>query len=421
MQEKNQTLQEADRIVITESPIDALSYRQMELNGQSGWKTTKQEVPDEAKQVEVGHTAFISTCGNLTMAIKRDLEQVFQLAQQNNQVVILALDADVAGRKMTETLSHMLEEARCSYGIEVPSRGKDWNDVLKTGPMLELARETTKETAQTQWEVFEASSYETSLLKQVGLEETTLKAFGETIQVNEQALLVALREEQTPREIAATWALQLDPHQGLKEHVDLAVAPALSILKGDVQQAQQLVLVPSPLDALLHYQKETEAIKKLQENVDTLNKNLSDINQENKHTLESAIEKPTQAYQSAIDQRLAKLERTCYVYADPRSQQDLEVPLSKLIQDIHADKRSWMVASSQVNEPLMGIIEQCLQNQEQPYTRQTVEISSTSQTATMYLGPGMSLLAALSSANGSLEEEDEEEIEKKQPSMKSSL
>ncbi|WP_083758855.1 toprim domain-containing protein [Candidatus Amoebophilus asiaticus] len=56
----------------------------------------------------------MSTCGNLTDGIKRDLGQIFELASKSNQRVVVALDNDKAGINMGEVLSHMLEQAQCN-------------------------------------------------------------------------------------------------------------------------------------------------------------------------------------------------------------------------------------------------------------------------------------------------------------------
>jgi hypothetical protein len=110
--ENGKELKDAKRIFITESPVDALSYKQLH--------------PDVSKD-----TAFVSTCGSLSMGIKRDIEQVCQMAKEREHKVVLGFDNDVAGRKMTETISLSLKEMNIKYEVVVPQHGKDWNDELR--------------------------------------------------------------------------------------------------------------------------------------------------------------------------------------------------------------------------------------------------------------------------------------------------
>ena len=65
------------KVVITESPIDALSYKQ---------------------QYEEKDTVYISTCGNLTRRLKKEIGKILKGAKASGQDVVLAFDKDEAGR-----------------------------------------------------------------------------------------------------------------------------------------------------------------------------------------------------------------------------------------------------------------------------------------------------------------------------------
>ncbi len=118
--ESNQKLSQVNRIVVTESPVDALSYRQLELTGRL--HSNKAEI--------IKSTAFLSTCGSLYEQGNKDLAVVFKMAAEKGQTIVLAMDNDLAGQKMVSHLAIIAQGANCKYEIEIPTIGKDWNDQL---------------------------------------------------------------------------------------------------------------------------------------------------------------------------------------------------------------------------------------------------------------------------------------------------
>jgi len=92
--------------IIFESPVDALSYFQM--NGTEA--------------------LYISTCGTLTNAFKSSIPLVFN--QIGIRRVTLSLDNDDAGRRMTDQLRESFSDHPFEVTTHVPS-SKDWNDDLK--------------------------------------------------------------------------------------------------------------------------------------------------------------------------------------------------------------------------------------------------------------------------------------------------
>jgi len=100
-----------NEIVICESPIDALSYKQ--------------------QHDHKGEAMYVSTCGSLTKGIRKDLNVVLAGARRNGQIVTLAFDKDEAGERMSKTLGTMCRESDVLYSVRSPSHGKDWNEDLK--------------------------------------------------------------------------------------------------------------------------------------------------------------------------------------------------------------------------------------------------------------------------------------------------
>jgi hypothetical protein len=176
--EHGKELKNAKRIFITESPVDALSYKQLH--------------PNETKD-----TVFVSTCGSLSMGIKRDIEQVCQMAKEREHKVVLGFDNDVAGRKMTEVVAVGLREEGVKYEVVAPKHGKDWNDELKwvNNPSLQRDEEMDQRMEQVKSELFQETEYEKSLLVKLGIDKETYMDFKEHVDMkfNEQAVLVELK------------------------------------------------------------------------------------------------------------------------------------------------------------------------------------------------------------------------------------
>ena len=96
-------------LVVTESPIDALSHQQLHA---------------------AAHTLYVSTCGSIGQEIARSLEAVFLQAKEQSIGIKLCFDQDEAGKKMTEQVSAIASKQGMTCQVEWPSKGKDWNDML---------------------------------------------------------------------------------------------------------------------------------------------------------------------------------------------------------------------------------------------------------------------------------------------------
>ena len=99
------------QIVICESPIDALSYKQQHKD-------------------EMG-TMYVSTCGSLSKGVREELENVLAEAKEHGQIITLAFDRDESGLKMSKQLQAMCEGLSLVCSIRNPPQGaKDWNEEL---------------------------------------------------------------------------------------------------------------------------------------------------------------------------------------------------------------------------------------------------------------------------------------------------
>mgnify|MGYP001799593186 CR=1 FL=1 len=100
------------QIVICESPIDALSYKQQHGNDKE--------------------SMYVSTCGSLSKGVREELEKVLAGAREHAQSVTLAFDRDEGGLRMSNQLKTMCEGLSLICSIRYPLQGaKDWNEELE--------------------------------------------------------------------------------------------------------------------------------------------------------------------------------------------------------------------------------------------------------------------------------------------------
>ena len=97
-------------IVVSESPIDALSYKQFN------------------KMLE--GTMYISTCGSLSEGVKKELSNLFTNAREHRQYVTFAFDNDKAGRKIEKEVRELADASKVNCKSCIPSKEKDWNQEL---------------------------------------------------------------------------------------------------------------------------------------------------------------------------------------------------------------------------------------------------------------------------------------------------
>lgn len=110
------------RLVIVESPIDAMSYHQL--------FTTQNP-----------HTHYISTGGTIS---NKQLELIKTAMAEMTKIggeIVIATDNDEAGNKLAHTLSS-LAPTKSNISRDVPELGKDWNEILQQTRMQEITRHT---------------------------------------------------------------------------------------------------------------------------------------------------------------------------------------------------------------------------------------------------------------------------------------
>ena len=102
--------EEPKKIVITESPVDALSFEQM--------RKEKEQTPCD--------TLYVSTCGSLSRDVRKEVLRL--VTKHKNAEVVLAFGEGEKEQKMTKDLTAMLGQRKAT--IQKPSKGKSWNEML---------------------------------------------------------------------------------------------------------------------------------------------------------------------------------------------------------------------------------------------------------------------------------------------------
>ncbi|MEM7362119.1 MAG: MobV family relaxase [Bacteroidota bacterium] len=99
-----------DFVVITESPVDALSYEQMRYD----------------QQKTACNTLYVATCGSPSKEINKEIVRV--TTRYPHAQIVCAFDNDEAGKKMSMHVKELLEGKRVL--VHKPKFGKDFNDML---------------------------------------------------------------------------------------------------------------------------------------------------------------------------------------------------------------------------------------------------------------------------------------------------
>lgn len=230
-------------IVVTESPIDALSYRQIKfLNAASR----------ERKNLD--QTCYLATCGSLSVAIKQELAHVFDQAKVKNQQVILALDNDLAGKAMTRDLEVLLQQKQCSYHVVTPEVGKDWNEELLIGKRDQQVQECW---AQDKLYGFPNSKYEDAILHQAGITQADCE--GIYLKATERAITFGLHRNiaAKPR-LCSTITYQWEPDGNRKHYFQQGLPRGLAIFE-PAKDVKHIIITANPLEALQHRRSNPKA------------------------------------------------------------------------------------------------------------------------------------------------------------------
>ena len=143
-------IQTAERVVFTESALDALSHAEHErkayqhqarLYRQGGGGSEGPPLYEPEK------TAYVSFGGSLSPSQKELLQSLAVNMQGKGQVMVLATDRDEAGRAFADELKAMAP-AGLQTALESPTGGsKDWNDELQAFDQRRAAEQATLKTA----------------------------------------------------------------------------------------------------------------------------------------------------------------------------------------------------------------------------------------------------------------------------------
>lgn len=142
-------IQRAERVVFTESALDALSHAEHErkvyehqnrLYQQGGWKEAPQ-YPDPEK------TAYVSFGGSMSAAQKDLLQGLTEKMHDKGQLMVLATDQDEAGRAFAAELRAIAPPGLETVTESPTGDSKDWNDELQAFDQRRAAEQTTLKTA----------------------------------------------------------------------------------------------------------------------------------------------------------------------------------------------------------------------------------------------------------------------------------
>ena len=109
------------RLVIVESPIDAMSYHQL-------------------KSKDNPHTRYISTGGTISSSQLELVETAMADMTTLGGEIVIATDNDEAGHKLAKTLADVAK-ATSRISRHVPKFGQDWNESLQYERQRELTRQ----------------------------------------------------------------------------------------------------------------------------------------------------------------------------------------------------------------------------------------------------------------------------------------
>jgi hypothetical protein len=247
-----QTPGEIKQIVITESPIDALSYKQIHSNKHSD------------KGIAACQTLYLACCGTLSQGIREELSEIFDHAKQHHQTVILSLDKDKAGKDMTNQLEALLQEHQCSYQVHVPPLGKDWNQALELTALKDQQRQLHEQKSElTRLEAIQLCQHiviihtplEAFYLKQERLEQ--IKGLQEQIEHATDKEKPELEKQLLNKEQACntTMYVSLPKELDQKTHQQLE-----TLFENAQQQGQQVTLALHENEQNSHLAEEVTAI-----------------------------------------------------------------------------------------------------------------------------------------------------------------
>lgn len=266
-----------ERLVISESPVDALSWKQVEA---------LQSKNPEA----IPGTMYVSTCGSLSKNIKADISHLFEEARKKGQSVVLARDNDEAGIKISSELAAIADKQGVVARMSIPPAGeKDWNDYLRSlrkemaqeaqqgmklvssktveAPHAQQAQNEVDKEIERPVDVFKVQqqahpmkevlskkpAYKGTLLEELAIDEKACKGLKGYESSKKQITFPLYTSGHSVKASAPIGSYQIRlEEEGLRNYHEAGgTAPGLVVLPSE-KPAKSIVVTSSPLDIFLH-------------------------------------------------------------------------------------------------------------------------------------------------------------------------
>ncbi|MEL6358366.1 MAG: MobV family relaxase [Bacteroidota bacterium] len=222
-----------ERLIVSESPVDALSWRQVEaLQGEKN----------------APGTMCVCTCGSLKSDIKSYVRHLFKEAHKKGQSVVIARDNDRAGQRISHILSGIAQEEGLVPLVSVPPKGKDWNDYLALVRANEKLLEVKSAPPPRK-----SPAYKDTLLEELSITENACKGLkGYKAGAKELVFpLYTSGQDVQARQSVGQYQLRRE-EDGLHSHYEAqGTTPGLVVLPAE-KPTQSVVITSNPLDIFLH-------------------------------------------------------------------------------------------------------------------------------------------------------------------------
>ncbi|MEM9417174.1 MAG: toprim domain-containing protein [Bacteroidota bacterium] len=245
-----------ERLVVSESPINALSFKQVE----------------EMEGHKVPGTMYVSTCGKLTERTSVGINHLFKEAKAQGQSVVLARSGDEEGIKISRELSVLAEQHGVGARISIPPARNDWNAYLNT----EQAKEKIPEEVRQQLEDFIQSkkiakvsfpspAYENTLFEHLPIPEKACKGV-KSYEAGEREIsfpIYADAQSVMEKKSIGTYRFQLEG-DGLSSYTETRGTSAGLVVVPAHRSPDSVVITSSPMDIFLHKAAEQANTGRLQ-------------------------------------------------------------------------------------------------------------------------------------------------------------
>ena len=368
----------ASTIVVTESPIDALSYRQLRLS-----EAIKAADQNAIKVVD--STMYLATCGSLSAGILKDLKQIFDLAHQKGQEIVLALDNDAAGRKMTQQIAHILERKPHRYHIATPPQGKDWNEFLTQHQRAEETKHVQQKHCllQKALDTPKSVAYEKSLLHRIGIHKKVYDEL-QDCQLGAHTYTVGLYKNlASKKQRCGTYTVALNKQGLVTRRYEQELDQGIAVLQTK-EPVRNIVLTEGPLEALIHRQKLWQELNKVRKEYFDASKQehvrleacQGSSNEENRQHWSDTCQR-TLAIKAEVDKLSQQFNQTMYVSTCGSQTRHLQKELIQLLKQAQENQQQ---VTLQLKESSIKALEDLLKENVCHYTIQQPPMLTISKT-----------------------------------------